>query len=92
MVEDFVVVCGRSEIHRTFFLSFSFFFFLLYLKNRGRRWCCFCEAGNRQCLGELGVSGKRNTLRDYEPFVSNANSAKPRILGLYHAQRSLECT
>ena len=91
MVEDFEIVCGRGEVHKTFFLSFSFFF-LLYLKNGGRRWCCFCEAGNRQWLGELGVFGKRNALRDYEPFVSNANSAKPRILGLYHARRSLECT
>ena len=84
MVEDFVVVYGRGEVHKTFFLSFSFFF-LLYLKNGGRRWCCFCEVGNRQWLGELRVFGKRNALRDYEPFVSNANSAKPRIFGLYHA-------
>ena len=91
MVEDFVVIYGRGEVYKTFFLSFSFFF-LLYLKNGGRRWCYFCEAGNRQCLGELGVSRKRNALRDYEPFVSNANSVKPRVLGLYHARRSLECT
>ena len=62
MVEDFVIVCGRGEVHKTFFLLFSFFF-LLYLKNGGRRWCYFCEAGNRQWLGELGVSGKRNADR-----------------------------
>ena len=91
MIEDFVLVCGRGEVHKTFFLFFSFFF-LLYLKNGERRWCCFCEAGNRQWLGELGISGKRNALRDYEPFVSNANSAKPRILSLYLARKSLECT
>ena len=91
MIENFVIVCGQGEVHKTFFLLFSFFF-LLYLKNGGRRWSCFCEAGNKQCLGKLGVSGKRNALRDYEPFVSNANSAKPRILSLYHARRSLECT
>ena len=91
MVEDFVIVCGRGEVHKTFFLSFSFFF-LIYLKNGGRGWCCFCEAGNRQWLGELGISGKRNALRDYESFISNANSVKLRILGLYHARRSLECT
>ena len=79
MVEDFVIVCGRGEVHKTIFLSFSFFF-LIYLKNGGRRWNNFCEAGNGQCLGKLGVFWKRNALGDYEPFVSNANSAKPRIL------------
>ena len=89
MIENFVIVCGRGEVHKTFFLLFSFFF-LLYLKNEGRRWCCFCEAGNRQWFSERGVSGQRNALRDYKPFVSDANSAKPRILGLYHARRSLE--
>ena len=77
MIEDFVIVCGRGEVHKTFFLLFSFFF-LLYLKNGGRRWYCFCKASNRQWFGEWGVSGKRNALRDYEPFVSNANSVKPR--------------
>ena len=90
MVKDFVIVCSPGEVHNAFFLSFSFFF-LHYLKNRGRRWCCFREAGNRQCLGKLGVFGKRNAFRNYEPLVSNANSAKPRILSLYYARRSLEC-
>ena len=90
MIKDFVIVCSRGEVHNAFFLSFSFFF-LHYLKNGGRRWCRFCEAGNRQCLSRLRVSGKRNAFRNYEPLVSNANSAKPRILSFYHAQRSLEC-
>ena len=58
--------------------------------NGERRWCYFCEASNWQWLHELGVSRKRNALWDYEPFVGNANSAKPRILGLYHTRRSLE--
>ena len=89
MVEDFVIVCGRGEVHKTFFLLFSFFF-LLYLKNEGRGWCCFCKTGNRQWFSERRVSGERNALRDYKPFISDANSAKPRILGLYHARRSLE--
>ena len=34
MIEDFVIVCGRGEVHKTFFLLF-YFFFLLYLENRG---------------------------------------------------------
>ena len=34
MIEDFVIVCGRGEVHKTFFLLFNFFF-LLYLGNRG---------------------------------------------------------
>ena len=89
MIEDFVLVCGRGEVHKTFVLLFSFFF-LLYLKNGGKRWCYFCKAGNKQWFTERGVSGERNALRDYKPFVSDANSAKPRILGLYHTRRSLE--
>ena len=36
MVEDFVIVCGRGEVHKTFFLLFNFFF-LLYLENEGGR-------------------------------------------------------
>ena len=93
MIEDFVIVCGRGEVHKTFFLLFNFFF-LLYLENRvggGGRCCCYCKAGNRQWFDKQGVSGKRNALRDYEPFVSDANSAKSRILCPYHARRSLEC-
>ena len=90
MVEDFVVICGRGEVHKTFFLLFNFFF-LLYLRNMGRRWNNFCEAGNGQCLGVLGVFWKRNALGNYESFISNADSAKPRILSLYHARRGLEC-
>ena len=35
MIEDFVIVCGRGEVHKTFFLLFDFFF-LLYLENGGR--------------------------------------------------------
>ena len=91
MIEDFVIVCGRGEVHKTFFLLFNFFF-LLYLEKEGGRCCYYCKAGNRQWFGKRGVSGERNTLRDYEPFVSYANSAKPRILCPYYAQRSLECT
>ena len=34
MIEDFVIVCGRGEVHKTFFLLFNFFF-LLYLENEG---------------------------------------------------------
>ena len=34
MVKDFVVVCERGEVNKTFFLSFNFLF-LLYLVNRG---------------------------------------------------------
>ena len=34
MIEDFVIVCGRGEVHKTFFLLF-YFFFLLYLENGG---------------------------------------------------------
>ena len=34
MIEDFVIVCGRGEVHKTFFLLFNFFF-LLYLENGG---------------------------------------------------------
>ena len=34
MIEDFIIVCGRGEVHKTFFLLFNFFF-LLYLENRG---------------------------------------------------------
>ena len=51
MVEDFVIVCGRGEVHKTFFLLFNFFF-LLYLENRGEgggrggRCYCYCKAGN----------------------------------------------
>ena len=33
MIEDFVIVCGRGEVHNTFFLLFNFF--LLYLENGG---------------------------------------------------------
>ena len=32
MIEDFVIVYGRGEVHKTFFLLFNFFF-LLYLEN-----------------------------------------------------------
>ena len=32
LVENFVVVCGLSEVHKTLFLLFCFLF-LLYLKN-----------------------------------------------------------
>ena len=32
MVKDFVVVCERGEVNKTFFLSFNFLF-LLYLVN-----------------------------------------------------------
>ena len=94
MIEDFVIVCGRGEVHKTFFLLF-YFFFLLYLENGGGgggRCYCYCKAGNRYWFSERGVSRERNALRDYEPFVSDANSAKSRILCLYHARRSLECT
>ena len=34
MIEDFVIICGRGEVHKTFFLLFNFFF-LLYLENGG---------------------------------------------------------
>ena len=34
MIENFVIVCGRGEVHKTFFLLFNFFF-LLYLENGG---------------------------------------------------------
>ena len=34
MIEDFVIVCSRGEVHKTFFLLFNFFF-LLYLENKG---------------------------------------------------------
>ena len=34
MVKDFVVVCERGEVNKTFFLSFNFLF-LLYLVNGG---------------------------------------------------------
>ena len=66
MVEDFVIVYGQGEVHKTFFLLFSFFF-PLYLKNGGRRWCCFYKAGNRQWFSERGVYGERNALKDYKP-------------------------
>ena len=32
MIENFVIVYGRGEVHKTFFLLFNFFF-LLYLEN-----------------------------------------------------------
>ena len=32
MIKDFVVVCERGEVNKTFFLSFNFLF-LLYLEN-----------------------------------------------------------
>ena len=91
MIEDFIIVCGRGEVYKNFFLLF-YFFFLLYLENGGGRCCCYCKAGNKQWFSERGIFGERNALRDYEPFVSDANSAKLRILRLYHARRSLECT
>ena len=34
MIEGFVFVYGRGEVHKTFFLLFNFFF-LLYLENGG---------------------------------------------------------
>ena len=34
MIKDFVIICGRGKVHKTFFLLFNFFF-LLYLENRG---------------------------------------------------------
>ena len=34
MVENFVVVCGLNEVHKTLFFLF-YFLFLLYLKNEG---------------------------------------------------------
>ena len=34
MIEDFVIVCGQGEVHKTFFLLFNFFF-LFYLENGG---------------------------------------------------------
>ena len=34
MIKDFVVVCERGEVNKTFFLSFNFLF-LLYLENGG---------------------------------------------------------
>ena len=45
MVENFVVVYGLSEIHKTLFLLF-YFLFLLYLKNGGKRCCSCCKGGN----------------------------------------------
>ena len=94
MIEDFVIVCGQGEVHKTFFLLFNFFF-LFYLENGGEgggRCFCYCKAGNRQWFDERGVFGERNALRDYKPFVSDATFAKPRILCPYPAQRSLDCT
>ena len=34
MIKDFIVVCERGEVNKTFFLSFNFLF-LLYLENGG---------------------------------------------------------
>ena len=34
MIKDFIVVCERGEVNKTFFLSFNFLF-LLYLENWG---------------------------------------------------------
>ena len=45
MVKDFVVVCERGEVNKTFFLSFNFLF-LLYLENEGGKHCYCCKAGN----------------------------------------------
>ena len=52
MIEDFVIVCGRGEVHKTFFLLFNFFFLLYLEKGGGGRCCCNCKAGNRQWFGE----------------------------------------
>ena len=34
MIKDFVIVCERGEVNKTFFFSFNFLF-LLYLENEG---------------------------------------------------------
>ena len=49
MIENFVVVGGLGEVHKTLFLLFCF---LLYLKiggggGRGGRCCSYCKIGNR---------------------------------------------
>ena len=54
MVEDFVIVCGRGEVHKTFFLLFNFFF-LLYLENEGEE---DVAATARLATGSGSVSGE----------------------------------
>ena len=53
MIEDFVIVCGRGEVHKTFFLLFSFFFFL-YLKTGGEDGA----ASARLATGSGSLSGE----------------------------------
>ena len=53
MIEDFVIVCGRGEVHKTFFLLFNFFF-LLYLENEGED----VAATTRLATGSDSVSGE----------------------------------
>ena len=54
MIEDFVIVCGRGEVHKTFFLLFNFFF-LLYLENGGGE---DVAATARLATGSGSVSGE----------------------------------
>ena len=55
MIENFVIVYGRGEVHKTFFLLFNFFF-LLYLENgRGGE---DVAATARLATGSGSVSGE----------------------------------
>ena len=54
MIEDFVIVCGRGEVHKTFFLLFNFFF-LLYLEKGGGE---DVAATARLATGSGSVSGE----------------------------------
>ena len=46
MIEDFVIICGRGEVHKTFFLLFNFFF-LLYLENGGGKMLLLLQGWQR---------------------------------------------
>ena len=57
MIENFVIVYGRGEVHKTFFLLFNFFF-LLYSENGERGGGEDVAATTRLATGSGSVSGE----------------------------------
>ena len=57
MIEDFVIVCGQGEVHKTFFLLFNFFF-LFYLENEGEGGGEDVFATARLATGSGSMSGE----------------------------------
>ena len=96
LIKHFKFVRGFWQSHNHLWIFFFFFFlfflfFLLFLKN-GLGWgCSYRRGGHKEWLSEGCTFRDWNTFWNYESFISNTNTVKPRVVGFYHTLGGLEC-